>query len=66
VSEWALLKDWIPALNTPLLIYLVWLVARLYTNHIPHLQESLDDINRRLSRIEGIKDGVALERMKGK
>ena len=64
MSEWAILKDWLPAINTPLLLFLTWLVGRLYTNHIPHFQRSLDELNERLARIEGIKAGVELERMR--
>ena len=40
-------------LNTPLLGFLAWLVWRLYSNHLPHLQSGLDKIDRRLARLEG-------------
>lgn len=40
-------------LNTPLLGFLAWLVWRLYSNHLPHLQRGLDSIDKRLARLEG-------------
>lgn len=40
-------------INTPLLAFLSWLVWKLYSNHLPHIQRSLDEIDRRLARLEG-------------
>lgn len=40
-------------LNTPLLGFLAWLVWRIYSNHLPHFQRSVDSMDRRLARLEG-------------
>lgn len=48
--------DIVSGLQTPILGYLCWLVYRIKTNDIVHLQESLNHINERLSRVEGWRD----------
>ena len=64
MNEWAILKDWLPAINTPLLLFLTWLVGRIYINHLPHIFERLGELKEGLSRLEGVKSGVELERMR--
>lgn len=40
-------------LTTPLLIYIAWLIWRIYSNHLPHFQRSIDSVDKRLARLEG-------------
>jgi len=56
LSEIKSIVDVINGFNTPLLALITWLVWRLYSNHLPHFQRSLDDINSRLARLEGRQD----------
>ena len=53
LSELKSLIDITNGINTPLLAFLSWLVWKLYSNHLPHIQKGLDSIDRRLAHLEG-------------
>lgn len=54
--------DLVNQFNTPMLCLITWLVFRLYTNHLPHILDSLNRIDRNLSRLEGRLDGQEKEK----
>lgn len=45
--------DIVGAFSTPILLVVCWLVWRIYSNHLPHIEESLREITERLARVEG-------------
>jgi hypothetical protein len=53
LTELKSLIDITNGINTPVLCYMAWLVWKLYSNHLPHIEKSLDEIDRRLARLEG-------------
>lgn len=59
------LIDIASGLNTPLLGLLAWLVWRLYSNHLPHIEKGLDSIDRRLARLEGRQEERDNEHTRG-
>ena len=52
------------AFSTPLLGFMAWILWRLKSNDLPHMQDRIDQIANRISTMEGVKAGVELERMK--
>jgi hypothetical protein len=62
VTDFRVLLDIVEALGTPILAFLAWIVYRVKFNDLPHIQLRLDEVVERTSRIEGIHEGIALER----
>lgn len=44
-------------LSTPILVYIAWLMYRLYSNHLPHINSSLSDLKVDVAYLKGCEDG---------
>lgn len=53
MSDLKAVLEIIDAVGTPITAVIAWLVWRIYSNHLPHIVEKLDDYNTRISTIEG-------------
>lgn len=46
----------VSAFSTPILLVICWLVYRIKLNDLPHINDHLQTISERLSRLEGRQD----------
>lgn len=55
-----LVKEWLPQLQTPIMLVLAYFVWKIKTNDLPHIHDALDkgfrEVGERTSKLEGRMD----------
>lgn len=58
------LLDFVAKFQTPIIAVGVFFIWRIKTNDLPHIKEEIVKVGERVAKLEGVKEGIELERMK--